>query len=155
MFTNDSSNRGTLLNSCAPEARSRDSVGERHRDIKIARGWGCTNKRCRLATLGGCFAEVGEGETGDGVAAGARISDLTISIGFSIGVSIGVSIGACCFIGCLKNIHHPAPSKISAAELAANRVTLQRRRGFRGRERAAFKSSAKDGALCSSSRLSC
>jgi len=67
MFTNDSSNRGTFLNSCSSEARISDSVGERQREIKSARVCGFTNERCRLATLGGWLTEVGEGETGDGL----------------------------------------------------------------------------------------
>src|SRR5262249_17382195 len=79
-------------------------------------------------------------------ASGAGLSDLTLSI------------GACCFVDCLRNIHHPrhpAPSKISAATPEANRHTAQCRRGLSRRDRAPLPSWAKDGALGSSSSLSC
>ena len=115
MFTSDSSNRGSLLNSCSPGVRNKDSVGERQCEIKIAGGWGRTTGRCRRATLGGWLTEAGEGETSSGVKPPTGLSDLTIST------------GACCFVDCLKYIHHPAhpaPSTINTAAPAATRHAL-------------------------------
>jgi len=35
MFTTDSSNRGARLKNCSPGVRNKNSVGERHCEIKI------------------------------------------------------------------------------------------------------------------------
>jgi len=67
----------------------------------------------------------GAWETGGAVTQGAGVPDLPISI------------GACRFVDCLKNIHHPATSKISAAA-PANRHKEGRRRGFSRNARAPF-----------------
>ncbi|HKQ77004.1 MAG TPA: hypothetical protein VJ810_25135 [Blastocatellia bacterium] len=131
MFTSDSSNRGTLLNNCSPGVRNRDSVGDRHCEIRIAGGSGRTNGPRRRMMLGGFLTGTGEGETGGGVELGAGLSDRTLSI------------GACRLVDCLKDIHHPrhpAPSKINAATPATNRHMAQLRRGFSRRDRAPFQS---------------